>query len=228
MTAEQREQSIERGRFGPGILAMNAGLTHEDHVEKGRRQAAILGRQHFIEAGRRGYAAGLAKLSPERRSDLARNATAKLTPEQRIENSRKGGLTTISRHGWNCSNSWARGGYREDIGLYVRSSWEANFARYLNLLVERGDIMRWEYEPRRFYFSGIKRGTTSYLPDFCLFFRDGHYEWVEIKGYMTPKSKTAIKRFLQRYPDEILVIIDRVEYKRIKQEFGSAIPEWEK
>ena len=88
--------------------------------------------------------------------------------------------------------------------------------------------MRWDYEPRRFEFPDIKRGTTSYLPDFCVYFRDGHAEWWEVKGYMTPKSKTAITRFLRRYPDEILVIIDRVEYKRIKQEFGPSIQGWEK
>lgn len=38
-------------------------------------------------------------------------------------------------------------GFREDLGFSVRSRWEANFARYLKLLKEQGEILGWGYDP---------------------------------------------------------------------------------
>lgn len=118
-------------------------------------------------------------------------------------------------------------GRREDIGIYVRSSWEANIARYLNYLMEKGKVVHWEYESHRFEFEKIKRGTRSYLPDFCVILKSGNLEWWEVKGYWTQKAKTAVKRFHKYYPDEKLVIIDKEIYKQIEQEFSSLISEWE-
>src|SRR5262245_10205744 len=44
------------------------------------------------------------------------------------------------------SYSRATGGRRPDLDdRYFRSSWEANYARYLNLLVKQGQIVSWEY-----------------------------------------------------------------------------------
>lgn len=52
-----------------------------------------------------------------------------------------------------------KGGKRSDLGIYVRSKWEANFARYLKWMVEKEEIKSWRYEPMSFEFRGIKRGT---------------------------------------------------------------------
>src|SRR5215471_1288173 len=59
------------------------------------------------------------------------------------------------------------GGRRKDLDdRYFRSSWEANYARYLNFLKSRGEIHDWQYESNTFWFHKIKRGTRSYTPDF--------------------------------------------------------------
>src|SRR3990172_2886201 len=52
----------------------------------------------------------------------------------------------------------AKGGTRTDLGFYVRSSWEANYARYLKWLQSNGEIIEWHYEPDTFNFDSIKRG----------------------------------------------------------------------
>lgn len=114
-------------------------------------------------------------------------------------------------------------GHRDDIGIYVRSRWEANYARYLNLLLAEGKIEDWEYEPRRFEFTSIKRGTTSYLPDFKVTYSNKRIEWHEVKGYWTQQGKTAVKRFRKYYPDEVLIIVDYNEVKARKSE----IKNWE-
>jgi len=85
-------------------------------------------------------------------------------------------------------------GRREDLNQFFRSNWEANCARWFN---HKGKT--WTYEPTVFSFleHGIKRGTVSYCPDF----RVGTL-WVEVKGYLDAKGKTAIRRFKKFYPQE--------------------------
>ncbi len=122
----------------------------------------------------------------------------------------------------------ARAGKREDIGFYVRSSWEANYARYLIHLQKEGQIVKFEYEPERFEFHDIKRGTRSYLPDFRIEWIDGRVEYHEVKGYWTTRGKTAVKRFKARYPDKVLVIIDKPVYKQLEADYADILDNWEK
>lgn len=88
---------------------------------------------------------------------------------------------------------YTKTGYRQDIKMNVRSSWEANFVRILNVYK-----IDFEFEPTVFSFP-IKRGTKGYTPDFLL---TRNNLWVEIKGYLDDKSKIKLKRFKRYYPQE--------------------------
>lgn len=88
---------------------------------------------------------------------------------------------------------YTKTGYRKDIDMSVRSSWEANFVRVLNLYK-----INFDFEPTVFSFP-IKRGTKGYTPDFYL---TRNKEWIEVKGYLDDKSKIKLKRFKRYYPDE--------------------------
>jgi len=90
---------------------------------------------------------------------------------------------------------YTRTGYRKDIDMNVRSSWEANFVRILKLYK-----IDFKFEPTVFPFP-IKRGTRAYTPDFLL---TRNNEWIEIKGYLDDKSKLKLKRFKRYYPDEFV------------------------
>ena len=111
-------------------------------------------------------------------------------------------------------------------GLYVRSSWEANYARYLNWLVELGEIHHWEYEPDTFEFP-VKRGSKFYTPDFKVWISEDRYEYHETKGWMDQVSKTKIKRMGIHYPDEPLIIIDSVAYRALAKDVKNLVPNWE-
>jgi len=93
-------------------------------------------------------------------------------------------------------------GRRKDLGQFFRSNWEANCARIWN-----HEGKKWEYEPKVFVFPGVKRGTVSYCPDF----RVGETDWVEIKGLLEGRGRTAIRRFKKHYPEE---------FKRLKAIVG--------
>jgi len=98
--------------------------------------------------------------------------------------------------------------------IYFRSGWEYKFAKHLEFLKVNGIVKRWEYEPETFWFETIKRGVRSYLPDFKVIENDGTHYWVEVKGYMDPKSGTKIRRFRKYYPNENLKIIDGKWFKK--------------
>src|SRR5690606_19109688 len=121
----------------------------------------------------------------------------------------------------------AAGGFREDLGIYVRSRWEANYARYLEWLRRQGEVKEWQYEPETFEFPHIKRGTRFYTPDFRVVWADGSVEYHEIKGYMDQKSRTALKRMARYYPDAKIVVIDGDVYRRIRRRVSRLIAGWE-
>ncbi len=119
-------------------------------------------------------------------------------------------------------------GWREINGkrYFFRSSWEANYARWLEHQKEKGIISNWLYEPKTFWFDAIKRGTRSYLPDFQVFELNGSHIWHEVKGYLDAKSKTKLKRMGIYYPNEIVRLIDQEWFKQNKI-LKNIIPKWE-
>lgn len=131
----------------------------------------------------------------------------------------------------------AIGGKREDLnGIYFRSKAEANIARFFNFTKTE-----WQYEPREFFFDGIRKGSVSYKPDFYL---PGEDQWIEVKGWFDSKSITKLKRFKKYYPAEFkkltLIVqskksvtvamqlgIPCLRYEEIAKKVGRLIKNWE-
>lgn len=119
-------------------------------------------------------------------------------------------------------------GVREDVrGIFFRSRWEANYARFLEFQKTHKAIIEWEYEPVTFWFEKIKRGVRSYLPDFRVTDLLGNKYYVEVKGWMDPKSKTKLKRMAKYYPGIDLRVVGSKEYREINRSLGTIIPNWE-
>jgi len=141
----------------------------------------------------------------------------------------------------------ARGGFRKDLDLYVRSAMEANILRYYKFIK-----VKYVYEPREFEFFKIKRGNRFYKPDVYLPEQD---KFIEIKGWLRSGDQTKLRRFKKYYPEEFakleFVIPDKysrskangemikflcdglgidfndiISYKEI-EEHGKMIPGWE-
>ena len=135
-------------------------------------------------------------------------------------------------------------GKRADLdGLFMRSSWEANLARWLTT-----SGYSWEYEPEVFVFDGIKHGTVSYCPDFKIhIFGKRAYQWVEVKGQLKPSDKTRLRRMKKHHPAEFAKIVCVVGspktvaakffasmdipvlhyYNELNKDCKSVIPHWE-
>ena len=147
----------------------------------------------------------------------------------------KGVATKLSRYGkaggfGNASNAYSRckRGRRGDLGgMFFRSSWEANYARYLKWLKSIGEIAGWEHEPDNFRFEGVKRGPYTYLPDFKVIECDGSVAYHEVKGWMDAKSRSKIKRMKKFFPNIRLVVIAQKEYTMLAKKVSACIPFWE-
>jgi hypothetical protein len=113
------------------------------------------------------------------------------------------------------------------IRKYYRSRWEANYAKYLQWLLENKEIQKWEHEPQTFWFEGIKRGVMSYLPDFRVTENDGSIAYHEVKGWMDDRSKTKIKRMAKYYPNVKLIVIDSKTYKSLEKKAKLLVKDWE-
>lgn len=131
-------------------------------------------------------------------------------------------LTNRANASWGAA--WREiGGVRK----YYRSKWEANYARYLEWLKEKGEIQKWEHEPETFWFEGIKRGCMSYLPDFRVTEKSGTVVFHEVKGWMDDRSKTKIRRMAKYHPNVKLIVVDSKAYAAIKRVMQPIIKEWE-
>lgn len=120
----------------------------------------------------------------------------------------------------NVQRGWFQIGRKK---MFFRSKWEANYALYLNSLVEQKQIKRWEYEKDVFIFHAIQFGTRSYRPDFKIFNNNETIEYHEIKGFMDRKSKTKLKRMTKYYPEIKLLVVDSLCYRDIKNKIGKVL-----
>lgn len=119
------------------------------------------------------------------------------------------------------SYSRAKRGWRTVGGkrIFFRSRMEANYARFLTYM---GEL--WEYEPKTFWFEGIKQGVVSYTPDFLL---SSRMEYVETKGWLDKRSKTKLKRMAKYFPAVVVKLVDWNAYRAIEHSLGKLIPDWE-
>ena len=123
--------------------------------------------------------------------------------------------------------SRVRNGRRADLGnQYFRGNWEANYARYLNWLKNRGLIHDWKYEAQRFEFP-LQRART-YLPDFKIWEKpDSTPYFVEIKGWMKKQDQTQLARMAKYYPEVRLVVISKKDYNALRRKIRGFIKNWE-
>jgi hypothetical protein len=108
--------------------------------------------------------------------------------------------------------------FRNDLGHYCRSKWEANYCRYL-----LWGNQKYVYEPKTFIIT-LPNGTkATYTPDFLV---DGK-EWHELKGWENRSELKKWKFFQEQYPNEKFVFINRDNYKNLQNLYQYIIPNWE-
>ena len=117
-----------------------------------------------------------------------------------------------------------RGDYETSKGsTFFRSSWEANYALYLDFLIKQKVVKNWEYEAQSFFFEKIKSGTKKYIPDFKVTMINGSVEFHEVKGYQVQKDRTKWRRMAKYFPEVKLVIIDTKFYNDLVKKMKTVL-----
>jgi hypothetical protein len=181
------------------IISKNVFSWHKTHVHP----RGMLGKKHSNKTKR-----NLSRKSSDRWHAMPKSE--QLSIQSKAKRSWKAGWRTV-------------GGQR----IYFRSAWEANYARYLDWLKNRGEILSWEHEPKTFWFHNILRGIRSYLPDFRVVEKNSTEVFHEVKGWMDAASRTKIKRMAKYYPSVKLIVIDAKCYRSISVKIGRAVSGWE-
>ena len=116
------------------------------------------------------------------------------------------------------TKTYTKDGYREDLGHYVRSTWEADMARVFRYL---GYV--YQYEPRTFELVRADGWKLTYTPDF---FVPEQNTWYEIKGWMDNASAEKIALFQQQYSDCNLVVVDKTLFAEFQVKYADLV-DWE-
>jgi hypothetical protein len=198
----------------------NLQVAHKNSIKKNGHPRGMLGKNHSDEFKQ--------NMSSRVKKEWA-NPNSKLNSEE-CKQKHSDYMTKKVADDIRMRRGYSRGnqGKRQDLNnMYVRSSWEANYARYLNFLQSKGEIFKWKYEADTFWFEKIKRGVRSYLPDFKIWDKqDSTPYYVEVKGWMDDKSKTKLKRMSKYYPSIKVIVFGVKEYKELTK-FEAIIPNWE-
>lgn len=235
LTNRQRNK-VERGADGLRPCDVRRKPKYETAEERGRATServkkliaehghprGMLGKHHTDE---------VKKAQAERNRQMIANRT----PEERERIRQKTTETNLMRYG--VANpiaflapetvySRSKSGYIDDIpGIFFRSMWECNYARYLDWLKGQGEIADWSYEPDAFVFHGVVRAPVTYTPDFKVTETDGSVVYHEVKGWMDGKSSSKLKRMAKFYPDVKIVVIDEAAYRSIAG-WHALVPFW--
>lgn len=111
----------------------------------------------------------------------------------------------------------SKSGFREDLGHFVRSTWEANGCRILLYLG-----IPYKYEYRRFDL-----GEYTYCPDISIY-PDTSQEFLwEIKGYENSEWQRKLELFKKLHSEWKIEIINKKKYFELTRIFSTKIANWE-
>jgi len=124
-----------------------------------------------------------------------------------------------------------KNGFRKDLKMSFRSTWEANYAR---ILKNNNKIIN--YENSRFALYD-KNGLIEnvYIPDFKI----DENSYVELKGHADAcdnwkcnckrckRDKRKLRFMKEQYPHIGIRLIGKKEYKELSQKYNSIIKKWE-
>jgi hypothetical protein len=124
----------------------------------------------------------------------------------------------------------SRVGFREDLAMSFRSSWEANYARFLKHTDK--PIL---YETDRFVLNRDGTIESVYVTDFKM----AENRYIEIKGHAESSStwtcqcsrcqrdKNKMRLMSVQHPHVVIEIFGKKEYGELKTAYSKVVPNWE-
>lgn len=217
-SATRKKMSNAQRQFArtPGQAELRSERSKKWHVEN-QHPKGMKGKRHSKEA----------------RAKIGKAGKGRRLTEVQIK---KAVDTKIAKYGTagpfahNRRRKW-KAGWRNVSGrqIYFRSSWEFNYAIYLESLVSEGGIQGWEYEARAFTFDKPLSGAFSYLPDFEVTLLGGGVEYHEVKGWMDSRSQIKLRLMKESFPNVVLKLIQKAWFEEFEKNGNPAtLAHWER
>ena len=144
-----------------------------------------------------------------------KNPTKNIDVRKKISNTARENFLNGTRKISN-NNSGKNGGIKEDLGHYVRSGWEADFARVLI-----NENIKYEYENTK-KIKDKNNIEISYFVDFYLPELDIYFEIKANNG-----NTTKYELFKQQNPNEIIYLIKGEQFKQLSKLYSYNIDNWQ-
>ncbi|MEK9167597.1 MAG: DNA polymerase III subunit alpha [Patescibacteria group bacterium] len=215
---------------GKSDFCYRCSATHYRNPSKPMsRQRIAEARHRFYEHGGEPWNLGLTKENNRIMASTGRKISKSLTGQSNIDKfgvdraeeirlRMSAAMRGKKNHMFGVTPPHRHGGYRKDLGHYVRSNWEADFAR---ILLHQG--LSYEYEPRTFPVTLPDGSPTNYTPDFYIPSQETYYE---IKGWLHDDDRLKMEEFQRQYPDIKLVIIGATKFAEFALKYRSLVA-WE-
>jgi hypothetical protein len=126
-------------------------------------------------------------------------------------------------------------GHPCDKGITFHSSYEYNYAQYLEASRKDRGIAHWVKNTTRFYFkepvtytlpSGEERSVASHVPDFLVFYTNSGYAVIEIQGWVNAKAEAVRAAFLEQFPGLCYRVVDKQHLLTLQDICASRLPDW--
>jgi len=220
----------------------NQGRTGSPLSDESRKNLSKKLQGHFVSEetkkkigisgeGREPWNKGLTKDDDDRLKDMSRKISVWNSEFMTDEKKNKISETLKRKYAEGMKLPQSKGGYREDLDMYFRSRWEANYARIL-----KNDGKEIVYEVDRFVLKNENGEIFStYITDFKL----DDKKYIEIKGHANSKDnwscsckrckrdKKKLKMLYEQYPGVEVKILGKKEYKELCRKYEHSILNWE-
>ncbi|MDD4989989.1 MAG: DNA polymerase III subunit alpha [Candidatus Pacebacteria bacterium] len=202
---------------------------YKNPSKKSSREKIRLSRIKFYEQGGKPWNTGLNIQSSDKMAEIGKKISKSLTgktfedwygkeiaaiKKQELSEKFKGSNNPM----FGKPSPHKKGGFRKDLGHYVRSSWEADFARILNL-----EKIAYQYELKNFPLKKETGEIIHYTPDFYVPSQNTFYE---IKGWMHDADKEKIVLFQKQYSQYKFVLISTTKFAELALKYKNLI-NWE-
>jgi len=223
-------KQIDGQREGKSEFCYRCSALHYKNPSKiAAREKIRQSRLAFYEKGGRSWNEGLTSETNEKVRSIGKKISTSLTGktwEMRLGEEKAQAFRQVASLRMQGSNNHMfgraaphrKGGYREDLGHYVRSSWEADFARILKL-----HQLEYQYEPTTFSLRRLDGSILHYTPDF---FVKEHNTYYEIKGWLHSLDEEKMQLFRQQYPQLKLEMISATKFAELALKYKQLI-KWE-
>jgi methylphosphotriester-DNA--protein-cysteine methyltransferase len=204
-TRKKRGESLKKAHELDPTLTnrIMCGIMYFNTNRKGKTLEEVYGDRAFevrlnISKAHKGIIPSQAsrdKRAASMQGKVASPETRKKISESRKQGFKDGTIKLASRVGV------GKGGFREDIGHYVRSTYEHYYAQQL-----KAQGKAYFYEPRTFEIE-VDGQKTSFTPDFYLI---SEGKWIEIKNAYNATNAGFLKKlgaFQSLYPTEKIEVV---------------------